>query len=149
MPQGLRPIPPPYTGARQLGGHQDSPGPGCWTPSWRWELAQEWAYLGESHSQAEQDCGELETGHAAASLSQGLMAPGGWNGVVGHGQDGRSAGDKGQGQEVLQCPQVSEVNIRDRNIAMLEITLFILFPRANECKHWFPRQLGLLWEHFS
>lgn len=50
---------------------------------------------------AGQRCLELETGPAAASLGQGLVAPGGWKGVLGHGRVGGAMGRAGQGQSGL------------------------------------------------
>jgi len=58
--------------------------------------ARGWAWLSEAHGWAGQGCGELQTGPAVASLGQGLAAPGGWHGVLGHGQGVGSSGGLGR-----------------------------------------------------
>lgn len=89
------------TWGRQLGstkhpGHQasccDGPGPGS---SWKVKPQVRVRPSGGTQGQTlpwdgQAGLQELETGTAAALPGQGLTVPGGWNGVLGHGQGGES-----------------------------------------------------------
>lgn len=74
---------------------QGSPSPRHWVPPCGWAGAGlgcgPVTGPGSTRSMARQGSGELETGLAAAFLGHGLMAPGGWHGVLDHGQGGRSS----------------------------------------------------------
>ncbi|KAK4831651.1 hypothetical protein QYF61_018618 [Mycteria americana] len=72
-------------------------------PGWAKAWACGWAWLSGTHGQAGQGCGELQAGPAAASLGQGLVAPGAEMGpwAVGRWWSLRGAG---QGQSGLLVP---------------------------------------------